>query len=95
MAETNKTDKTSIQAKVLEVIRPYVKDETVLASLTGQTDIIKDLKINSARFVDILLDIEDAFEIAIDDPSAAKIITVEDAINVISDKLALKNESKK
>lgn len=95
MAETNKTDKTSIQAKVLEVIRPYVKDETVLSSLTGQTDIIKDLKINSARFVDILLDIEDAFEIAIDDPSAAKIITVEDAINVISDKLALKNEGAK
>ncbi|MBL7892254.1 MAG: acyl carrier protein [Bacteroidia bacterium] len=95
MAETNKTDKTSIQAKVLEVIRPYVKDETVLSSLTGQTDIIKDLKINSARFVDILLDIEDAFEIAIDDSSAAKIITVEDAINVISDKLALKNEGAK
>lgn len=90
-----KTDKEVLQAKVLEVIRPYVKDESVLQSLTGATDIIKDLQVNSARFVDILLDLEDAFEITIDDASAAKIFTVDDAINTISEKLALKKAEKK
>ena len=95
MTELNKTDKDAIQAKVLEVIRPYVKDEAVLATLTGKTDIIKDLKINSARFVDILLDLEDAFEIAIDDAAAEKIVVVDDAINVINDKLILKKTEKK
>ena len=34
---------------------------------------VKDLKINSARIVDIVLDIEDAFEIEIDNQSLAKI----------------------
>lgn len=88
-------DQEELKAKVLKVIKPYVKDELALESLTPKTDIIKDLKVNSARFVDILLDLEDAFEIAIDDPSAEKIITVGDAINVINNKLELKKDNKK
>ncbi len=50
---------------------------------------IEDLGVNSARLVDIILDIEDEFQIEIDDQSADKIHTIGDAVALIEQKLAV------
>ena len=72
-----------IHAKVIEILRPFVKSATPLNEVTMQTNILNDLKVNSARLVDIVLEIEDAFGIAVKDEEADQVKTVGDAVNLI------------
>lgn len=70
--------------KVIAVLKPYVKNEEALQSATGATSILKDLQVNSARLVDIILALEDEFDIEIDDDAADSVQTLQDAVNVIA-----------
>lgn len=72
-----------VHAKVLEILRPFVKSNVPLDQVTMETSILKDLKVNSARLVDIVLEIEDAFGIAVKDEEADQVKTVGDAVNLI------------
>jgi acyl carrier protein len=44
-------------SKLKTIVKPYIQDEIAFANLTEDTDFIKDLKINSANLVDVILDI--------------------------------------
>jgi len=55
-----------------------------------KTDFIKDLKINSANLVDVILDVEDDFDIEIDNEAMEKMLSVKAAIEIIEAKLASK-----
>ncbi len=81
-------NKDDIQARVLDIIRPYVKNEQALANVTADTTMLGDLQINSARLVDIILGFEDVFEIEIEDEDADKVNSVGDAVQLLSEKLA-------
>lgn len=72
-----------VQAKVVEILRPFVKSNTPVEQINMETSILKDLKVNSARLVDIVLEIEDAFGIAVKDEEADQVKTVGDAVNLI------------
>ena len=73
-----------ISAKVIEIIRPFVKNQEALAAVDDSTNILQDLKVNSARLVDIILDFEDAFDIEVEDEDADAVNTVGDAIDLIA-----------
>ncbi|MBG7611992.1 acyl carrier protein [Polaribacter sp. BAL334] len=77
-------------SKLKTIVKPYIQDEIAFANLTEDTDFIKDLKINSANLVDVILDIEDEFDIEIDNDSMEKMLSVKAAIDIIEDKLANK-----
>ena len=53
-------------------------------------DFIKDLKINSANLVDVILDVEDEFDIIVDNESMEKMLTVKAALEIIEAKLSEK-----
>ena len=72
--------------EVKEIIRKYAFDKTLIDNASENSGIIADFKINSARIVDIVLDIEEKYDIEIDDESLEKIITVKDAMNIIIEK---------
>ena len=74
--------------KMLEILTPFVKDSAALAHATKDTHLIDDLKVNSARMVDIIIESEDAFEVEIDDDEADSIETIGDAVRVIMGKMA-------
>lgn len=76
-------DKESISGLVLEIIEKYAFDKTLVKNATSESRIITDLKINSARIVDIILDIEDSFNIEVDDASVERMIRVQDAVDII------------
>lgn len=76
--------------KLKIIIKPYVKNEEKLENLTEKTDFITDLMINSANLVDIVLDIEETFDITIDNESMEKMLTVEAALQIIETELAKK-----
>jgi acyl carrier protein len=68
-------------------LTPYTANKEALNSLNEQTDLIKDLKINSANLVDIFIDAEAKYDIEIDMDSAEKIHDVGSCIDVIMEKL--------
>jgi acyl carrier protein len=80
-------DKNELIAELKKIVKPYVQDETGFDNLTEETDFINDLKINSANLVDVVLDVEDEFDIEIDDESMEKMLTVKAAMNIITSKL--------
>ena len=73
--------------RVVEIIKPFVKNQEALAEANEKTRILDDLQVNSARLVDIVLDFEDRFGIEIDDESADRVQTIGDAIAVVQEKL--------
>lgn len=73
-----------------EIIKPYVNDQNALETLNQHSDFINDLKINSAHLVDVILDIEDKFDITIDTVSMEKMLTVGVALEIIDAKLSEK-----
>lgn len=77
-------------AKLKDIVKPYVQDDQAFNNLSENTDFIKDLKINSANLVDVVLDVEDEFDIEIDNDSMEKMLSVRAAIEIIEAKLAAK-----
>jgi acyl carrier protein len=73
-----------------QIIKPYVPNQQQLENLNFETDFIKDLAINSANLVDIILDIEEKFDITIDNEGMEKMMTVQAALAIIDQELAKK-----
>lgn len=76
-------DQTQALEKVVAILKPFVKSPEALASVSMETSILKDLKVNSARLVDVVLEIEDTFGIEVKDEDADKVKTVGDAVKLI------------
>ena len=74
---------SEILDKLKEIIKPYLGVDLDLDNLTGKEHLVEDLKINSAHIVDIIIDIESAFDILIEDESINQMNTVNDSIEVI------------
>ncbi|MBQ0736190.1 acyl carrier protein [Aquimarina celericrescens] len=82
--------KEDLLLKLKTIITPYVQNQEGLNNLNEGTDFIKDLEINSANLVDVVLDVEDEFDIEIDNEAMEKMLTVKASIEVIEGKLAAK-----
>ncbi|MCF8111265.1 MAG: acyl carrier protein [Desulfobacteraceae bacterium] len=80
-------DKDQIFKDVVAIIKDYVKDQSRLENVDMDTSILDDLKVNSARLVDIIIQFEDTFDIEIEDDDADSIRTIGDAVNYIAGRL--------
>ena len=69
-----------------KIVAPYVQNDKAFSEFNERTDFLRDLEINSANLVDIILDVEDEFDIAIDNDSMDRMVTVQDAVNLIETK---------
>ena len=54
-----------------------------LKGVSRDSSILGDLKVNSTRFVDILIEFEDKYNLQISDDDADKIETVGDAVDLL------------
>ena len=77
-------DTQEVFKKVVEILKPFAKNEEALSNVSMDTSIQSDLEVNSARLVDIVLEIEDGFDIEISDDDADQVNTVGDAVNLIA-----------
>ena len=80
-------DRKAILTELKKVLAPYTDSKEMLDGINEQTDLIRDLKINSANLVDIIIDAESQYNIEIDFDSAEKMYIVGSCIDVIYDKL--------
>ncbi len=69
------------------ILAAYTENKEAIENITEETDFIKDLQINSANLVDVILDVEEQFGIEIDNQSMEKMLNVGASLNVIETKL--------
>ena len=79
--------KDTLISKLKAIIEPYIQDEEAFKKLSENTDFVKDLKINSANLVDIILDIEDEFDIRLENGDGEQMLDVKSAMDIINTKL--------
>lgn len=72
------------------IVKPYIQNQQAFSDLTEETDFINDLRINSANLVDVILDIEEKFDIIIDNKEMEQMINVKASLDVIAFKLSEK-----
>lgn len=77
-------------AKLKPIVANYAQDKEALEQINMDTDFIKDLKINSANLVDVVLDVEEEFDIVIDNESMERMLNVRAAMEIIEAKRAAK-----
>lgn len=80
-------ERSEVNDKVFSILKKYTRKEEVWETASKDSKILEDLQINSARLVDIMLDLEDEFDIEIDDETMDNILTVENAVDAIHKKL--------
>ena len=80
-------NKEEIINRLKPIISTYAPASEALDEINEETDFIKDLKINSDYLVDIILDVEEEFNIEIDNASMEKMLTVKASIEVILSKI--------
>lgn len=80
-------EEKKIFEEMVNILKAYTKDVTLLEKADMKTHILNDLKVNSARLVDVIIKCEDVYGISIDDDEADKIRTIGDAVAVIKQKL--------
>ena len=73
--------------KLKGIVKPYVHNTEALDHLSMDTKFIEDLKINSANLVDVVLDVEDEFDIEIADDEMEQMLDVQSSINIITKKV--------
>lgn len=70
-----------------EIIKVYLPDDVPVEEIKEESHFINELNINSANLVDIILDVEDAFDIRLENEDMDKMHTVKDALSIIDQKL--------
>ena len=79
-------DQKEVFDKVVAILKPFVKSPEAFAAVGMETSIMRDLKVNSARLVDVVLEIEEEFGIQVKDDEADKVRTVGDAVSMVLSK---------
>jgi acyl carrier protein len=81
-------DKELKYLKLKEIIKLYLPEDVSVADITHESNFISELNINSAHLVDIVLDVEDEFDIRLENEDMDQMKTVQDALNIIDTKLS-------
>ncbi len=68
------------------IIKTYLPEDVSASEINLNSDLTRKLNINSAHLVDIILDIEDAFDIEFKNDDMEKLRNVNDAISLIQQK---------
>jgi len=76
--------------KLKAIVAPYIQNEDAFKNLSEDTDFVNDLQINSANLVDIILDVEDEFDIRLENEDMEKMLDVKSTMAIINTKLLAK-----
>ena len=78
-----------IYSKLEPIIKTYLPEDVSAKEININSDLTRELNINSAHLVDIVLDIEDAFDIEFKNEDMEKLRSIKDAISLIQAKISL------
>lgn len=72
------------------IVTAYLPDDVSIEAVNLESNFTSELNINSANLVDIVLDVEDKFDIMLENDDMDGMQTVKDALLIIDKKLAEK-----
>lgn len=78
---------TNIQEKLFDIVKVYLPQDVNADQIKPESHLMKDLGINSAHLVDIALDVEDTFDITLDEKDMEAMQTVAAAITIVETKV--------
>src|SRR5680860_960915 len=73
--------------KLKDIIKIYLPEDVSVADISMDSHFINELNINSANLVDIILDVEDEFNIMLENEEMERMQTVQDALQIIEGKM--------
>ncbi|MGB5437586.1 MAG: phosphopantetheine-binding protein [Maribacter sp.] len=73
-----------------DIIKVYLPEDVSVDAIAPTSNFLNELNINSAHLVDIILDVEDAFDIQLENEDMDRMQTVNDALDIIDRKLEAK-----
>jgi len=76
--------------KLLPIITLYLPEDVAAKDIQRTSDLTGELNINSAHLVDVVLDVEDKFDIEFANADMESLRTVDDAVQIIQNKLNAK-----
>jgi acyl carrier protein len=74
----------NIEQELFKIVKIYLPQDVNEDAIQADSHLMKDLGVNSAHLVDIALDVEDAFDITLDEKDMQEMQTVNDAIKIIT-----------
>jgi acyl carrier protein len=72
--------------QLLEIVKPYLPKDVDVSAIKPESRFIDDLNINSSHLVDIVLDVEDRYDIRVEDTEMEEMLSVADAISLVRQK---------
>jgi acyl carrier protein len=75
-----------IQDKLFNIVKVYLPQDVAADAIKKDSHLMNDLNINSAHLVDIALDVEDEFDITLDEKDMEAMQTVDDAVHIVQQK---------
>ncbi|MRT15838.1 acyl carrier protein [Vitellibacter sp. q18] len=75
-----------IYALLEPILKTYLPEDVSASDISRDSDLTRELNINSAHLVDIILDIEDVFNIEFKNEDMERMRNVNDAIQLIQQK---------
>jgi acyl carrier protein len=79
-------EENEIQEVLFKIVKVYLPQDVKEDAIQLDSHLMQDLGINSAHLVDIVLDVEDAFDITLDEKDMEAMQTVSDAIKIVTAK---------
>jgi acyl carrier protein len=84
-------NRTEILRDLLQLFRRYEGRGANHSPVTESTSLVDELNIDSARMVDIVLDLEEKFGVTIDDSKVPKLQTVSDVVDLVAGLVNVQN----
>ncbi|MGO3183110.1 MAG: acyl carrier protein [Aequorivita sp.] len=78
-----------IYGKLEPIIKIYLPEDVSATEINRSSDLTRELNINSSHLVDIILDIEDVFDIEFKNEDMEQMRNVNDAISLIQQKISI------
>ncbi|GAK94081.1 hypothetical protein JCM19298_556 [Nonlabens ulvanivorans] len=79
--------KEEIENRLHNIVKVYLPQDVNSKDIQPDSHLMQDLGINSAHLVDIALDVEDAFDITLDEKDMEEMQTVSDSVHIVLRKL--------
>jgi acyl carrier protein len=83
-------EKENYYQQLKGIVKPYLPEDVTVDDISPDSHFINELNINSANLVDIVLDVEDAFDITLENDDMDQMQTVSDAMAIIDKKRSSK-----
>lgn len=74
--------------RVLERVRAVLEEHLHIADVQEETDLFRDLELDSVQQLTFIVELENAFEVCFDEGDEAGIRTIGDVVDIVSRRLS-------